>query len=77
MRKSNAYFDKEGHFYLPMNIKFGGQLKPSLNTREWLLWLFLTAKDNHFAPNNFLKVVGGSLATLYRIKRSLKEKGYL
>jgi len=71
---NNPSFDDNGNWYLPTDIKFGGKMKPKLKPREWLLYQALKSKN---LPSWFLKEVVGSRATIYRLKASLRKKGYL
>ena len=75
MRKiiPKPYFDKKGNWYIPKNIKMGGELNPKLSPREWLVWILLNSKN---LPKNHLDLLG-SRATIWRTKKKLVKKGYL
>lgn len=78
--KEKIYFDKEGNLYLPNSIKFWGEADPPLKVKEW--WFLVlsiadkTALDDE-KIRHLYKVLIGSKATQYRIRKSLRRKGYL
>ena len=72
--KKRPYFDKFGNWYFPDVIKFGGQLEPKLNPKEWL-FLMLEISEN--TPEDFYLKILGSKSNIYRSKKTLKQKGYL
>jgi len=76
MRRAGTYFDKNGDLMTPLNLKFGGQLKPPLKPGPWFLWIFLTAKSKKKDFDSWLKPLG-SRSTIWRYKKELKEKGYI
>ena len=76
---TQPYFDKQGNFYFPNDIKFGGEVEPALRPNEWW-FLVLTIADKEQISEEHQKELFdlvGCKRTLYRIKKSLKEKGYL
>jgi hypothetical protein len=75
-----AYFDKEGNLYVPDDVKFGGELSPSLNPKEWWTLLLITADKSQISPERQEKLFSnlvGSASNIYKVKRSLRAKGYL
>ena len=61
---------------MPNDLKFGGQIKPTLKPTEWWIWLFLTATG----PEKYKKMYaeeGLSRSTIFRTKKKLRKKGYL
>ena len=74
------YFDEEKNLYFPKNIKFGGETNPPLKVNEWW-FLILTIADKNKLPKGHIEMLfsmlAGSKSMQYKIKRSLKEKGYL
>ena len=78
--KQKPYFDEQGNFYIPKNIKMGGELNPKLKIGEWFYLLFQIADKKTMKKEIFKKILSnvfGSKSNQYRIKKSLKEKGYL
>jgi len=78
--KSKPYFDKQGNLYMPNDLKFGGEVNPSLNPKEWWFLILEIANKSKITEKKYRELVDiliGSKQTKYRIKKSLKEKGYL
>ena len=68
-------FDEDGTLYMPQhNVLFGGQIEPKLTPKEWLYLYFREARD---LPDNFMAKMIGAPRTISRVRRSLKQKGYL
>jgi len=75
-----AYFDKEGNLYVPNDIKFGGEVDPALSLGEWWVLLLTAADKSQISAEHQEKLFNnlvGSKSNIYRIKRSLRVKGYL
>ena len=75
-----AYFDEEGNLYFPDDIKFGGEVSPSLSVREWWALLLITADKSRISAERRERLFDnlvGSKSNIYRLKRSLRVKGYL
>ena len=68
------YFDKEGNWWIPNEIPFGGELNPSLKPKEWICWL-LDISEN--TPKKAYKNIIGVPVTVWRIREKLRKKGYL
>lgn len=78
--KKTIYFDKEGNLYYPKDIKFGGEVSPSLNPREWFFLVLMIADKSQISKEKterLFKHLVGSKSSIYRIKKSLINKGYL
>lgn len=75
MKKTGVFFDDEGNLYIPHSLKMCGELEPKLTPIEWFIWIFLTS--NKPEKMKELSPIMGSRATIWRAKKSLKEKGYL
>ena len=78
--KGKPYFDKKGSLYFPKDIKFGGEVKPSLNPKEWWFLILEIADKKNITKEHSEKLFNnliGNKSNYYRIKRSLKAKGYL
>jgi hypothetical protein len=74
--KKRPSIDEKGNLMIPTNIKFGGEA--SLKPREWFYLLYENTKDNKVGDLvRYKKSVYGSESTRRRIKKSLKQKGYL
>lgn len=77
------FFDPEGNLFFPRNIKFWWELKPPLSLKEWWFLVFkmadksLLSEEKRKRKEESFKEFFGSKTTIYRIKKSLKEKGYL
>ena len=75
--KEKPYFDKQENWYIPTSIVPNGLMKPQLTVKEWVYFLLIQSNG---LPNTKLKEkIGdlcGSRATIWRIKKSLKIKGY-
>ena len=63
-----------GNWYLPNDLKFGGQVSPTLKPREWFYYLLLNSKN---VPEKMFENLIGSKSTISRVEKSLKLKGYL
>jgi hypothetical protein len=68
------YFKKNGDWYIPYSIPWGGRLNPKLKPIEWFCWVLLNSEN---APAEIWKSLVGSRTTIWRVKKILKEKGYL
>lgn len=68
------FFNKYGEWHIPKDIPWGGQLNPKLKPSEYNCWLLLNS-DN--VPEDAWTNLVGSRVTVWRIKKSLKQKGYL
>ena len=78
--KDKIFFDEQGNLYLPKNIKLGGQVTPSLKSREWLYLVFTIADKSRLSKEQSKELFNntfGSKSNQYKIKKSLKNKGYL
>ncbi len=78
--KTKPYFDKKGSLFFPKDIKFGGEVNPSLNPKEWLFLVLTMADKSQLSEKHIEKLFNdltGSKSSQYRIKHSLCEKGYL
>ena len=75
-----ASFDKDGNLWLTKGIKFGGELNPTVKSREWFYLMFEACKEKEVPFEKLGKFISstlGSRATQWRIKKSLTKKGYL
>ncbi len=72
--KRKPYFDKQGNWFIPSEVPFGSLLEPKLKPREWFCWLLINSKN---VPDNAWKNLVGHPTNVWRIKKKLKEKGYL
>ena len=68
-----SFFNKDG-WWMTNNIPFGGKLSPKLKPSEWLYWVLLNTEN---ADKETISLVVGSRTTVWRIRKILKEKGYL
>jgi len=78
--KKTPYFDEKGNLYLPDDLKFGGEVNPSLNPKEWWFLLLKIADKSKIKEKKYQELIDiliGSKQTKYRIEKSLKEKKYL
>ena len=72
--KHKPFFDKKGNWFWSRSIKFGGQMSPKLNPKEWGFYMLLLSN----APNWIYKKFGfKSKATIKKYTEILKRKGYL
>lgn len=72
----NPFYDKDGNLYIPKDIKWGGQNR-ELSLQECSYLIEVAATQSAGKP---LKTVMGapvSRTTEWRIRNSLKKKGYL
>lgn len=67
-------FDEVGNFWIPNNIPLPGKMNPKLSIREWFCWI-LDSSPN--ATNDHYDNLVGCRVTVWRARKSLKEKGYL
>ena len=78
MNNIRCFFDESGNLYLPMNIKFGGELDPPLSPKEW--WYLVLSKAENVPKDKekmLWKCLIGSPTTKHRIRKKLKIKNYL
>lgn len=73
------YLDKNGRWYLPSDIQF---LQRNMTPREWLALVYYSTNKELCSNKKVLEgfkryFLGASRSTAWRIKKSLKEKGYL
>ena len=74
-----AFFDKDGNLSIEKGIKFGGQIKPNVNAREWF-YLLSEACNEKEVPDSAKGLISkwvGSRSTQWRVKNSLIKKGLL
>jgi len=76
MKLSGSYFDKQLELHIPASILGPGELDPKLTPREWLFWIFVSAKDYPGDSKKYLDCLGGP-TTLWRTREKLVKKGYL
>lgn len=74
--KVQAHFEKDGTLTIPGDIRDCAPGDAPLLTREWLVLIFLTAK-NKPEGMRIPPVIAGERGTLWRTIKSLKRKGYL
>ncbi len=72
--KKVPFFDKEGNFWMPNNIKFGGQMHPILKPKLWFYYLLIQSKD---VPKEAWNAMIGSKSTEIRTKNELIKLGYI
>lgn len=71
--QDKPFFDPNKNFYIPASIPFGGELNPKLKPREWWCWIL----DNSLnSPKGIYRHLVGTPTTVWRIRKSLKIKGY-
>ena len=76
--KEKPYFDEEENFYIPMSIKPCGEMDPPIKPKEWFYLVLTQSKSiSQKRINHYLNILCGSRSTQWRIKKSLKNKGYL
>lgn len=67
------FFDPQGNWYIPNSIPLPGELNPKLKPREWFCWIL----DNSLnTPKKSYKNLVGTLTTVWRLRKQLREKGY-
>lgn len=76
----DLHFDGQGKLHLPGGVIIWLDLEPVLTQREWLVYLWNVADKSKMTKWVYADTKAkycGVRATEWRIKKSLKEKGYL
>ena len=75
-----AHLNEENDLYLRKGIKYGWQMRPKINIKEWLFLVLEACKEEGASEESikkFTKFWIGSSVTEWRIRKDLEKKGYL